>query len=603
MKKILTYTFLLLIVAIALLASAPAYAFESGFKQLSSPDNNYTQITYTTFQWDALKKSRSYKIRVFDVEKNMVFKSKWLKAKKVCKRKLCEVILPMTLKPGVYIWRIVGRDAFRNKKRGKPLLFTIEPELAPWLQFDLDLTNTPEPTATPQSDLVPTLTPKTAATPQSNPVPTITPETTATLYSDPAPTNTPEPLSSTYFVAPTGSDSNSGAEANPWQTIQKAADSLQPGDTVTVRAGNYPERILINRSGAVNAPITFQVQGSVITQGFTILADHITVRGFEITNTPNDSTHGVGIFAQGNHCILEDNYIHYATQGGILVYAEPSNYSRTNNCIVRNNRLYRNSQMGIEVSGLDHLVEDNEIWGTIQHHPTWTNAPEWVDADGIKFFGSGHTFRGNYIHDILYSDPLNINPHIDCFQTFSGGDKQSASNILIERNRCDNSQAQSGEDSGTGFMIQLAQGDIIIRNNLVNAFVGAYISNANGVTIVNNTFVSDLTFNTSFWPVGVTVLDSSDITVMNNIFYDHPWRVIDVDIASALQGGHNLVYRSDDYTPVTVDTYDHSNDLWGLDPLFHNPHVGNYNLRPSSPAIGASSDGSDIGASEFLVPQ
>src|SRR2546430_6204833 len=36
----------------------------------------------------------------------------------------------------------------------------------------------------------------------------------------------------TYYVAPTGSDSNPGTSAAPWRTIQKAANTLNGGDTV-----------------------------------------------------------------------------------------------------------------------------------------------------------------------------------------------------------------------------------------------------------------------------------------------------------------------------------------------------------------------------------
>src|SRR5262247_3201118 len=43
----------------------------------------------------------------------------------------------------------------------------------------------------------------------------------------------------TYHVSPTGSDSNPGSEARPFRTIQKAADSVKPGDTVLVDDGVY----------------------------------------------------------------------------------------------------------------------------------------------------------------------------------------------------------------------------------------------------------------------------------------------------------------------------------------------------------------------------
>src|SRR5215475_15183317 len=43
----------------------------------------------------------------------------------------------------------------------------------------------------------------------------------------------------TYHVSPTGSDYNPGSESRPFRTIQKAADSVKPGDTVLVDDGVY----------------------------------------------------------------------------------------------------------------------------------------------------------------------------------------------------------------------------------------------------------------------------------------------------------------------------------------------------------------------------
>jgi hypothetical protein len=41
------------------------------------------------------------------------------------------------------------------------------------------------------------------------------------------------------FVAPNGSDTNTGTEAQPWKTLRKAAATVQPGDTVRIKAGDY----------------------------------------------------------------------------------------------------------------------------------------------------------------------------------------------------------------------------------------------------------------------------------------------------------------------------------------------------------------------------
>lgn len=65
--------------------------------------------------------------------------------------------------------------------------------------------------------------------------------------------------SHTYYVSPSGDDDGDGTLKSPWKTIQKAADSLEAGETVFVREGVYEEFITINRSGsAEEGYITFK---------------------------------------------------------------------------------------------------------------------------------------------------------------------------------------------------------------------------------------------------------------------------------------------------------------------------------------------------------
>src|SRR6266511_5100456 len=44
---------------------------------------------------------------------------------------------------------------------------------------------------------------------------------------------------STYYVAPTGSDSAAGTQAAPWASIAHAQAVVQPGDAVYLRGGTY----------------------------------------------------------------------------------------------------------------------------------------------------------------------------------------------------------------------------------------------------------------------------------------------------------------------------------------------------------------------------
>jgi hypothetical protein len=61
-----------------------------------------------------------------------------------------------------------------------------------------------------------------------------------------------------YFVAGDGRDSNSGTSVGePFQTIGRAAQVLQPGDTCWIREGVYRETVRITHSGREAEPIIF----------------------------------------------------------------------------------------------------------------------------------------------------------------------------------------------------------------------------------------------------------------------------------------------------------------------------------------------------------
>lgn len=57
---------------------------------------------------------------------------------------------------------------------------------------------------------------------------------------------------------PAASDGNPGTEAQPFKTINAAAQVAEPGDTVRVRAGTYRERVAPARGGTEQAPITYE---------------------------------------------------------------------------------------------------------------------------------------------------------------------------------------------------------------------------------------------------------------------------------------------------------------------------------------------------------
>ena len=82
-------------------------------------------------------------------------------------------------------------------------------------------------------------------------------------------------LSTTWYVATTGSNSNAGTSlAAAFQTIQQAASVAQAGDTVYICAGTYHETVTPANSGTAAAPITYEPYngGNVVVNG----ADPVT---------------------------------------------------------------------------------------------------------------------------------------------------------------------------------------------------------------------------------------------------------------------------------------------------------------------------------------
>lgn len=78
----------------------------------------------------------------------------------------------------------------------------------------------------------------------------------------------------TLYVSAKGSDSNNGlSDKTAFQTIGKAAEIVQPGDTVIVKGGKYQEHLIINKAGTEGKPITFRAAPNetvIVTWGWDI---------------------------------------------------------------------------------------------------------------------------------------------------------------------------------------------------------------------------------------------------------------------------------------------------------------------------------------------
>jgi len=396
-----------------------------------------------------------------------------------------------------------------------------------------------------------------------------------------------------YVDAAGGSDSNPGTFRAPWKTIQKAADTVQAGARVYVRPGSYNERVRVTRSGAAGFPVTFQAYSGVTTLGFSINASHIRVLGFNITTRTGSFPEGIGIYILGSYNEIVNNWIHDTCRQGILADAgvSPSHDSAaTSYNTIRGNTVVRAQRGGVWVEGQNNLVESNDISHTLQSPP---GCGTFGDADGILYFGIGHTIRKNYVHDILLLESPTA--HIDATQTWG-----AARNIIFEQNTFDIPDSLVGNpavSAGTGFTMESLDGpvdNLIIRNNLViNRHTGYAVDtqstggNLRNLTIVNNTFARLDGFGVG-GGMGIWITSKvENARIENNAFYDYGYagdNYIRVTGGSGVVIGNNSITKTNGVAP-TGSPY--PNDLWMVDARFVNPAARDFHLQRTSPLIDA----------------
>ncbi len=460
-------------------------------------------------------------------------------------------------------------------------------------------TQTATATPTPTATRTPTPTPSRTATATPTATPTVsrTPTPTATRTSTPTATATPTATptagagsGTTYYVATTGNDSNSGLSPSAaWRTIQHAANVIQPGDTAMVAAGNYAERVRVTRSGAADELMDFEAQpgASVVVRGFEVDGDYVRVAGFEITNQSTTEPTGFGVYVTGSNDVIDGNYVHDLYFEGIVISGSGgAASSATARNTVSNNRIVRAAMAGIHVEGQSSVVERNEISATRQY-PSGGPRRNGADADGIRFFGSGHVLRSNYIHDIQYGTAENPDPHIDCFQTWG-----PASNITIERNLCVWPSTSESTDNEASSIESLdgTVSQLLYRNNVfVNMRQGLNVSDTTGLKVLNNTWKNIV-------QEAVIMSSSPQGAIENNIFYDvggggDSYACLDSASRTGLVIAGNDHYMS----RGSPGQFCSSAPFISEDPMFVNPDAMDFHLSAGSPLI-------DFGTALASVP-
>ncbi len=419
-----------------------------------------------------------------------------------------------------------------------------------------------------------------------------------------------------YYVSPAGNDAHPGTIAQPWRTIQHAADTLAAGDTVYIRAGTYHERVIPQRSGAAGQPITYAaypgetatIDGSSVTlpddlAGLFEVAgqSYIRVSGLRVVNA-GPHADNAGILVSGSsHVTVEKCYTYHTTSSGIGVWNSEHVIIDGNEVVLACND---GQQECITVAGTDTFeVRNNHV----HHSGPGTNGGEGIDAkDGST---NGQVY-GNHVHHL---NRLGI--YVDAWD-------KPTHDIAVYRNVVHDVAAD-------GFALASEMGGSLERirvyNNVAyhNRYVGISLSGCcpeapshpmRDIQIVNNTLYDN---GWEGWGggIGLENPDLQDVTIRNNICSQNLYFQIALDPgvpAPQVTVDHNLIdgFRG---TEGEIRGDDHVEG----DPLFASPAGANFRLRPGSPAIdkgaaggapGTDFDGQarpygagyDIGADEYV---
>jgi hypothetical protein len=228
----------------------------------------------------------------------------------------------------------------------------------------------------------------------------------------------------TYYVAPNGSDSSNGSSGSPFKTIQKAADVVNPGDTVILRNGTYTggsEAVAqIRRSGTSGQWITFKAEnrwGAILdgrnfstAHGLLIAAGvgYVRIEGLQIQKTivggisANENTHDIYYYRNLLHDI---GRICTDTSGGQVGFRDKTTSARMtydSNVMHTIGRLhpsdgcslstgyYKNHDHGVYLWGRDIKIINNVFYN---FRSGWAvqsaqGARDWVIANNTFAFAN-----------------------------------------------------------------------------------------------------------------------------------------------------------------------------------------------------------------------
>jgi hypothetical protein len=180
-------------------------------------------------------------------------------------------------------------------------------------------------------------------------------------------------LSSWYVAASGGVEGNPGTLAQPFPTIQDAANVAQPGDNVFIETGVYHETVKPVNSGMAGAPITYQpyngqsvtIDGADAITGWTQYSGSIyqATQTFDLGDGNNQVFAGSQMLTEARWPNTSLDPLHITTASITSTNAAPATQDTPTSATINNSAL--NQPAGFWVGATIHLTPGQQwIWQT-----------------------------------------------------------------------------------------------------------------------------------------------------------------------------------------------------------------------------------------------
>jgi len=211
-----------------------------------------------------------------------------------------------------------------------------------------------------------------------------------------------------FYVSPSGSDGADGSKAHPWKSLEKAAQSVLPGNTVHVMAGIYSSsgELKTTASGTATSRIRYVSEEkwgaklrSTKTGNSTVWwnqGSYVDIEGFDISGSG-----ALGIYNTGSFTRIIGNHVHdipalgCPSNGGAGIL--DGNYAASDDDITGNtvHDIGDPRTLCVRVHGIYHANLRGTIRGNVVYHNQGWGIHLWHAASGVTVVGN-EVFDNSY---------------------------------------------------------------------------------------------------------------------------------------------------------------------------------------------------------------